>query len=144
MAGRGENDEPVDARTLRGMIEKNVPEMVRRVAVTGLGALFMTEEGLRGLLADLKLPKEAITYLAKQSDRTKDEFFRIVQTEFRSFLERVDLTNEMRKVLSGMALEITTEIHFKQVDQQGNKLKPTTTKMRARIKRRPKIEQDAK
>jgi len=138
MAGRSENGETVDSRTLRGMIEKNVPEMVRRVAVTGLGALFMTEEGLRGLLADLKLPKEAITYLAKQSDRTKDEFFRIVQTEFRSFLERVDLTNEMRKVLSGMALEITTEIHFKQVDQKGNKLKPSTTKMRARIKRKPK------
>ncbi|HET6980724.1 MAG TPA: hypothetical protein VFI53_01215, partial [Myxococcaceae bacterium] len=35
-------------------------EVVRKVAFAGLGALFMTEEGIRSLAGQLKLPKEAL------------------------------------------------------------------------------------
>ena len=38
-----------------------LPEFVRKMAVAGLGALFMTEEGLRGLAGQLKIPNCSIT-----------------------------------------------------------------------------------
>ena len=53
-----------------------VPELVRKVAVAGLGALFMTEEGIRNLAGQLKLPKEVLGFIVSQADRTKDELSR--------------------------------------------------------------------
>ncbi|HEX8825388.1 MAG TPA: hypothetical protein VF794_36075, partial [Archangium sp.] len=54
-----------------------VPEFVRKVAVAGLGAIFMTEEGIRSLAGQLKLPKEVLGYILGQAEKTKDEVGRV-------------------------------------------------------------------
>src|ERR1041384_2819863 len=64
-----------------------VPEFVRKVAVAGLGALFMTEEGIRSLAGQLKLPKEMLGYILGQAEKTKDEVGRVVSEEVRRFLQ---------------------------------------------------------
>ena len=50
-----------------------IVELMRKVAFAGLGALFMTEEGIRSLAGQLKLPKEALGFVLSQAERTKDE-----------------------------------------------------------------------
>ena len=133
---KSKQDQSQDTGSLLNIMEDKLPELMKKALVMSLGAVFMTEEGLRSILSDLKLPKEAVVYLAKQSERTKDEVLRIVATEFRRFLEHMDVTKELQKVLSGLALEVTTEIHFKRVDEEGRKVKPTRAKLKARIKRK--------
>src|SRR4051794_41295933 len=83
-----------DAGGLRGVI----PELVRKVAVAGLGAVFMTEEGIRNLAGQLKLPKEALGMVLGQAEKTKEEIGRVISEELRRFLQSEKLRNEFFKM----------------------------------------------
>ncbi len=89
-----------------------VPELVKRVAVAGLGALFMTEEGIRTLAGQLKLPKEVLGFILSQADKTKDEIGRIVSEEVRRFLQSEKLRQEFLKLLTGMTVEINAQVRL--------------------------------
>ncbi|HEX4622714.1 MAG TPA: hypothetical protein VH208_14215 [Myxococcaceae bacterium] len=89
-----------------------LPEFVRKMAVAGLGALFMTEEGLRGLAGQLKLPKEALQYIVSQAEKTKDDIGRVVSEELRRFLRSEQLREEFLKLLTGMTVEIKAEVRL--------------------------------
>jgi hypothetical protein len=89
-----------------------VPEFVRKAAVAGLGALFLTEEGLRSLAGQLKLPKEMMGYLASQAERTKDEITRILSEEARKFFQSDKLREEFVRLLQGMTLEVKAEVRL--------------------------------
>ena len=80
-----EKDELPDeeAKKLSGL----VPDIVRRAVLTGVGALFMTEEGIRNMVTDMKLPKDALAFLLSQADKTRTEVARVVTQEMRRFLE---------------------------------------------------------
>lgn len=89
-----------------------LPEFVRRIAVAGLGALFMTEEGIRNLAGQLKLPKEVLAFVLSQADRTKDELGRVISEEVRKFLQSERLREEFLKVLAGTTLEIKAQVRL--------------------------------
>jgi hypothetical protein len=89
-----------------------VPEFVRKVAVAGLGALFMTEEGIRSLAGQLKLPKEVLGYILGQAEKTKDEVGRVVSEELRRFLQSEKLRDELLKLVSGMTIEVKAQIRL--------------------------------
>jgi len=100
---------PADEREPRGF----VPEFVRKVAVAGLGALFMTEEGIRSLAGQLKLPKEMLGYIVGQAEKTKDDVSRVVTEEVRRFLQSDKLREEFLKLLSSMTIEVKAEVRLK-------------------------------
>lgn len=89
-----------------------VPEFMRKVAVAGLGALFMTEEGIRSLAGQLKLPKEVLGYILGQAEKTKDEVGRVVSEELRRFLQSEKLRDELLKLVSGMTIEVKAQIRL--------------------------------
>src|SRR3954462_13728955 len=89
-----------------------VPEFVRKVAVAGLGALFMTEEGIRNLAGQLKLPKEMLGVILSQAEKTKDDIQRVLSEELRGFLQSDKLREEFLKLLAGMTLEIKAEVRL--------------------------------
>ncbi|MET0403188.1 MAG: hypothetical protein ABW123_12330 [Cystobacter sp.] len=89
-----------------------VPEFMRKVAVAGLGALFMTEEGLRAMAGQLKLPKEVLGYVLGQAEKTKDEVGRVVSEELRRFLQSEKLRDEVLKLMSGMTIEVKAQIRL--------------------------------
>ncbi len=100
------DDAPEDGKSFRGVI----PDFVRKVAVAGLGAVFMTEEGIRSLAGQLKLPKEALTYVLGQAADTKDQIGRVLSEEIRRFLQSEKLRDEFLKALAGMTVEIKAEV----------------------------------
>jgi len=89
-----------------------VPELVKRVAVAGLGALFMTEEGIRSLAGQLKLPKEVLAFIVSQAEKTKDDIGRVVSDEVRRFLQSEKLREEFLKLLTGTTIEITAQVRL--------------------------------
>jgi hypothetical protein len=95
-----------------------VPDFVKKVAVAGMGALFMTEEGIRSLAGQLKLPKEVLHFILSQAERTKDEVGRVVSEELRRFLQSEKLREEFVKLLSGMTVEIKAEVRLVPSAQQ--------------------------
>lgn len=97
-----------DGQRLRNL----VPEFVRKVAVAGLGAVFMTEEGIRSLAGQLKLPKEALGLVMSQAERTKEEIGRVVSEELRRFLQSDKMRDEFLKLIAGMTVEIKAEVRL--------------------------------
>lgn len=94
----------------RGDKPRFVQDFMRKAAVAGLGALFTTEEGVRNLVSQLKLPKDMWAFLASGAERTKDEIGRVLSDEIRRFFQSEKLRQEFLTLLQNMSLEIRAEI----------------------------------
>lgn len=108
----GEDRLPRNDERLRQRIDRLVPEVIRRTFYAGLGAVFTTEEGVRRLANEFSLPKDVANYLIQQAQGTKRELFRIVAAELRSFLESLNVNEELQRLLTTLSFEIKTEIRF--------------------------------
>ena len=87
-------------------------DTVKRALAAGTAAFFLTEEGVRGLLSDLKLPKELVRYTSDQAATGRKEFFKILRSELRQFFKRVDLNKELKNLLDGLDIEIEGKIRI--------------------------------
>jgi hypothetical protein len=100
---------PEDAKKLSGL----VPDVVRRAVLTGVGALFMTEEGIRNVVSEMKLPKDALAFLLAQAEKSRTEVSRVVTQEIRRFLEGEAFQRELWKILTSVTLEVSASIQLK-------------------------------
>lgn len=113
---------------------RGVTEIFRKVLVSGAGALFMTEEGIRSAVKELKLPKEVLASALAQADRSKDELLRIIGTEFRSFLQSADLKEQLIDVMTRLQWEVRAEVAFKKGEDG---MPSPVVDAKVRVKRRP-------
>lgn len=111
-------------RAVRQRLEAFVPEMVKRTFAAGMGAVFTTEEGIRRLTKDITLPKEVAGYLVNTASSTKDEVLRIIAREVREFLQTVNLSEEIAKMLTMLSFEVKTEIRFIPNDEKYGGVQP--------------------
>ena len=132
------DDDASPGRESRGF----VPEFLRKVAVAGLGAVFMTEEGVRSLASQLKLPKEVLGFIVGQAERTKDEVGRVLSEELRRFFQSETLRSEFLKVMQSMSVEVTAQIRLVAPEKPAGAPVPkvTVTRIGAKVagKRKPK------
>jgi hypothetical protein len=105
-----------------GAQRSRLPDSIRKAVVGGLSAVFMTEEGIRNAMSDMRLPKDAIAFLAQQTERTRREVFRAVSEEVKGFLGNIDANKALRKALAGMRVEVKAELRF--VDEDSEKKAP--------------------
>jgi hypothetical protein len=110
-------DEVVDP-SVRRRLEGLIPDLVKKTFYAGVGAVLTTEEGLRKIAKDVSLPKDVAGYLATTASSTKDEILRIVAGEIREFLQSVNLSEEIAKMLTTLSFEVKTEIRFIPNDQK--------------------------
>jgi len=89
-------------------------EVVRKTVLTGMGALFLTEEGARKLAREWKLPKELAGFLVQQAHGAKDEVLRVVGQEIRRFFESETFRRELLRLLEGMSVEVKAEVRLKE------------------------------
>lgn len=119
---RPRHEDPADDAGLRRRIEALLPTMIKRTVSTGVGAAQLTEDMLRGMVGELKLPREAVGYIVEVADNTRKEVVRVAAREFREFLESANLTEELVRLLTSVSFEVRTEVRFVPTDQ---KLKPS-------------------
>jgi hypothetical protein len=101
-----------------------VSDLFRKAVVSGVGALFMTEEGIRSLVKDLKLPKEVISSVMAQADRTKGEVVRAVGSELRAFLESTRVREDLLSMLTQLRFEVRAEVGIKRRDEASTLFEP--------------------
>jgi|HubBroStandDraft_6_1064221.scaffolds.fasta_scaffold316469_2 hypothetical protein len=89
-----------------------VSDWVRRTLMTGVGAIFMTEESVRNALSDMRMPKHVIAVAVAQVEKTKKEISSLVAKEVRQFLDGIEVAEIMQKALAGQTIEITATIKF--------------------------------
>ncbi len=124
------DDPEVTSRLMRAL-EGVVPDALKRSLVSGLGSVLLSEDGLRSLLLDKNLPKEAVGLLVGQADVMRREILRIVSREIRIFLENMDFGGEIAKILTALSFEIKMEVRFVANDQA---VRPKT-RSRVKVKR---------
>jgi len=120
--------------SVRERLEALVPELVKKTFAAGMGAVFSTEEGIRKVTRDMKLPKEVAGYLMDTASGTKDEFLRILAREVSEFLQTINLSEEIAKMLTLLSFEIKTEIRFIPNDEKWSGVEPDV-KAKVRLKK---------
>ncbi|MEX0798426.1 MAG: hypothetical protein WD025_03230 [Bacteriovoracaceae bacterium] len=103
--------------------EKKLSDIVKKMFSTGISAAFMTEEGIRNLVQDLPLPKDVIQGLLQNAKATKTEFILSVKKELKSYLDRVDLSKEIDRVLDDYDIEVKANIKFKKKSSENKTTK---------------------
>jgi hypothetical protein len=95
--------------------EKKSPTMTdlaRKILLTGVGAIFMTEETVRKGLSELKLPTDAVSTLVDTVKKQKNEVLEIVAVELGNFFSKVKVHEELQKALKGMQIHLDAMISF--------------------------------
>jgi hypothetical protein len=93
--------------------EKVVSEVVRRAIDKGGEVVDVTEESIRRVLGELQTGRELTDKVLGRLDEMKVEASRAVGEEISKFLSQVEVSNEVKKVLNGMVLDVRTEVRFK-------------------------------
>lgn len=96
---------------------KLLPDALKKVVAAGVGAVFMTEEGIRNMVSEMKLPKEALSYLLAQTDRTRRDIFDAVSKEVKKYLRSKEMEKLLAKALEHFTIEVKAEIKFKTNDK---------------------------
>lgn len=88
-------------------------DVVKKVVLTGIGAYFLTEETIRQLLGDMKLPKELLGKILANANKGKDELVKAFAKEFKTFLQGAEVPAELEKFLQQNDVTIEAKISFK-------------------------------
>jgi hypothetical protein len=88
-------------------------DILKKVLTTGVTAAFMTEEGVRNLLKDVPLPKDMVVSLLDNARSTKTEFVNSVKNELKTYLNKIDLSNEIEKIADKYDFEVKATISLK-------------------------------
>lgn len=132
------SDKPADdrMRLILGALDAVFPEVLKKAFFTGAGMLFLTEEGVRKTLSEMRYPREIVNFIVEQTNRSRRELFGIVKDEVRGFLKKIDPAREMRRILDGMTLEVAMQLKFK-ADQNKATVSPGLKASVRRRKERP-------
>jgi hypothetical protein len=87
-------------------------EIAKKVFLTGLGAVFMTEESIRNMLGEMKLPKEAMNYVLDQAKKQKDDLISVVAVEVSKFFSKIKVHEEIQKTLTALQIHIDARLSF--------------------------------
>ncbi len=101
--------------------EGKLGDLFKKVLTTGVTAAFMTEEAVRDVLKDLPLPKEMVGSLVENAKNTKTEFVSSVKSELKNYLDKIDLSGEIDKIVERYDFEINAKVSLKRKDKSETK-----------------------
>ena len=98
--------------------EKVVNEVVRRAIDKGGEVVDVTEDSLKRMLGELQAGRELTDKMISRLDDAKVEVGKAVRDEIKGFFSQVEVSQEMRKVMDGMTMDIHTQIKFQFDDSE--------------------------
>jgi len=93
--------------------ENKITDLMKKVVSTGVGAAFMAEDAVKSMIGDLPLPKDVVEGLIKNAKNTRDDFISTIKTELTSYLNKLDLTKEIEKVVDRYDFEVKATVSLK-------------------------------
>ena len=110
MTGKKAKNE--DSDILLKAIDALVPDIVKKIILTSIGGVMMTEETVRKILSELNLSKEIVALAVTQTTKAKEEVVKAVSGELRQLIRKVDIRNEIYKMLKDTKINVKMEIDF--------------------------------
>ncbi len=104
---------------------KGLGDMFKKIASVGMGAAFMTEESIKGVLNDLPVSKEIISGLVQNAKGAKEDFTKGLREEFGKYLSKLDKESLIDYLVENYDVEVNASFKFKKKsskksDQDGN------------------------
>jgi hypothetical protein len=93
-------------------LKSQISEAMKKIVLTGVGTVFMTEETVRSYLSEFRLPKEMWVGFLENAAKTKTEFLNSFAKEAAQILGKVDFAGEARKFFEGHKMRVTIEVDF--------------------------------
>ena len=92
-----------------GLFEALLHEAIRRTAQVGFSSFFATEVAVRRAFSEA-VPRDWVDYASKQSTELRSEMIERMSAEFGAWLQSIDLTQLVSKVLSENDFELKISI----------------------------------
>jgi len=98
----------------RGPTDGVLSELLKRLVDAGAN---LSAEPMRQLLAEMKIPKDALLHLLSQHlliqvEETKQNVYRMVSRELKVLLERTNLADEIASALTRLSVDVTMQVRF--------------------------------
>ena len=94
-------------------LSSKAADLVRKALTLGVGAVFLTEESLRGLVSEFKLPKELIAGILDSANKSKNEFFqKLSQDIMERVKDKIDPKALLQELLEKNEIEITAKVRL--------------------------------
>lgn len=87
-------------------------DMARRTIAQSADAKQVTEDVVKAIVGEMKLPREIGNVVLQQADQIKNEVVRVVGGEVRNFLHEANLGEELAKILTSLSFEVRMEVRF--------------------------------
>ncbi len=89
-------------------------DIMKKVLTVGVGAIFLTEETLRAMVSEWKLPKEVISAILEGSRKTKDEFMQsLSQDVFAKVADKIDPVALLQEFITRNEIELHIKLGIK-------------------------------
>ncbi|MBC7385978.1 MAG: hypothetical protein H7301_07445 [Cryobacterium sp.] len=109
-----DGDEAPESDSHESKLGTKAGDLLKKAITVGIGAAFLTEESIRAVVGEMKLPKELVANLLSQANSTRSEFLgkfsHEVLERIQSRINPVDLITE---VLRKNDFELTIKIKVK-------------------------------
>jgi hypothetical protein len=79
-----------------------------------MGTFFLTEESLRNMVSEFKLPKELLTGILESANKTRKEFLQNLSQDLMNRVsEKMDVQALVEEILQRNEIELSMKISFK-------------------------------
>lgn len=114
----------------RGLADGVLSELLKRLVDAGTKNL--SAEPMRQLLAEMKLPKDALLHLLSQHlliqlEETKENVYRLISRELKDLLERTNVAEEIASALTRLSLDVTMRVRFSPTEGEAPSLRLKVT-----------------
>lgn len=90
---------------------------MKKALTVGVGTLFLTEESLRSLVGEVKLPKEILGSILESASKTKTEFLQNLSRDVREkVIDKIDPLALLQEFLKNNDVEFTVRVRVKPKD----------------------------
>lgn len=102
---RGEDREEGRGTSLLG-------EAAKKLFTAGVTAAFMTEEGVRSYLSEVKLPKDILNMVLQGANKSKEELTSRIGKEVIGMIQKIDFVKEASRFVENHKFKVTAEIEI--------------------------------
>lgn len=89
----------------------SLAEAAKRILTLGVSAAFVTEETLKHMLRDLKLPREVFQGLVNGASKSKQDMLNKIGGEVVKMLSKIDFVKEASRFVETHKFQITAEVN---------------------------------
>lgn len=95
-------------------LQGKAADLVKKVLTVGVGAIFLTEESVRGLVSEFKLPKELLKAVLESAAKTKNDFIENISQEvIDQILQKVEPEKLVQEILEKNEFELHIKVSAK-------------------------------